>query len=90
MRRRSTLHSAHRPVRGHSAADGETPALAMGAAALAAGVVDAPVGALVSVTEAPGAAVEEAVPASWEAPLVHAAAAAQISRNRQGNFVIDL
>jgi hypothetical protein len=56
---------------------------------LAAGVEDAPVGAFASLS-APATAVEEAIAASWEAPFVHAVAAAQMSRNRQGNFVIDL
>jgi hypothetical protein len=52
-------------------------------------VEDPPVEGFASLS-VPPTAVEEAVAASSEAALVHAAAAAQISRNRQENFVIDL
>jgi hypothetical protein len=57
---------------------------------LAAALVDAPPGAAATLPTATVAGVEEATPASSEAAFVHAAAAAQISRNTQGNFVIDL
>jgi hypothetical protein len=52
-------------------------------------VEDAPLGAFASLS-APATAVEEAVAGSSEALFVHAEAPAQISRNRQGNFVIDI
>jgi microcystin-dependent protein len=82
-RRRSTLQRAHWPVRGHTGAADEAPALA-------AAVVDAPAGAAATLPAATVAGVEEAIPVSSEAARVHAAAAAQASRNTQGNFVIDL
>jgi hypothetical protein len=53
-------------------------------------VGDAPVGAVATLSAATVGGVEEAVPASSEAARVHAVPAAQISRNMQGNFVIDL
>jgi len=82
--RRSTLQSAHRPVRGH------TGAAADEAPALASAVVGAPVGAAETLPTDTVTGVEEAIPESSEAPRVHAIAAAPISRNIQGNFVIDL
>jgi hypothetical protein len=80
---RSTLQRAHWPVRGHAGAaeDGAT---------LGAAVVDAPAGVAATLPAATVAGVEEAIPVSSEAALVHAVAAAQISRNTQGIFVIDL
>jgi hypothetical protein len=65
---------------------------------LAAAVVGVAAGACATLPEATvgGVAdatvggVEEAVPASSDAARVHAVPAAQISRNMQGNFVIDL
>jgi len=57
---------------------------------LAAGVVGTAAGACATLSAASVGGVEEAVSASSEAALVHAVPAAQISRNMQGNFVIDL
>jgi hypothetical protein len=48
------------------------------------------VGVAAPLPEAAVAGVEEAVPVSLEAVREHAVEAAQRSRNRQGNLVIDL
>jgi hypothetical protein len=53
-------------------------------------VVDAATGVTAALPEPTTAGVEEAVPAPSEAARVHAVAAAKISGNMQGNFVIDL
>jgi hypothetical protein len=64
-------------------------AAVLAAAVLAAAVVAA-AGNCATLPAATVGGVEEAVPASSEAARVHAVPTAQITRNMQGNFVIDL
>jgi hypothetical protein len=65
-------------------------AAAVVAAAVLAAAVAAAAGDCATLPAATVGGVEEAIAPSSEGPFVHAVAAAQISRNMQGNLVIDL